>query len=136
MKTLKQLLDKHGVHIYENDEDALINVEAEYKNQFTPPPSGQQPDDDEGDLYDAVIQYRKDHPEKSQQPVKLWREVPVSERNPNPVVIDTYHTNIRMIGTNESTFPSGTTFSGEWEVSEGYEVISYLEPYTPTVEHA
>lgn len=68
-------------------------------------------------------------PPLAEQGQEVW--VDCSDRNPRTDIIDTYHTNIRMKGTGESTFPAGTTFSGEWEVAEDYEVVSWLERTQP-----
>jgi hypothetical protein len=38
-KTLLELLKKHGVHIYDNDEALISEVETEYKNQFSQLPT-------------------------------------------------------------------------------------------------
>jgi DNA segregation ATPase FtsK/SpoIIIE-like protein len=38
-KTLLELLKKHGVHIYDNDEALISEVETEYKNQFSQLPA-------------------------------------------------------------------------------------------------
>jgi hypothetical protein len=64
---------------------------------------------------------------------ELYRVVKASERNPPENIINTYHTIIRMIDMGEVGFPSGTTYSSEWEVSEDYEVIEWLEPLESVV---
>ena len=38
-KTLLELLKKHGVHIYDNDEALISEVATEYKNQFSQLPA-------------------------------------------------------------------------------------------------
>ncbi len=38
-KTLLELLKKHGVHVYDNDEALISDVEAEYKNQLSKLPA-------------------------------------------------------------------------------------------------
>ena len=38
-KTLLELLKKYGVHIYDNDESLISEVETEYKNQFSQLPA-------------------------------------------------------------------------------------------------
>ena len=38
-KTLLELLKKYGVHIYDNDEALISEVETEYKNQFSQLPA-------------------------------------------------------------------------------------------------
>lgn len=58
---------------------------------------------------------------------KTYRTISVKERNPNNGKIDSYHVNIRPIGSEEECFPDSVTFSGEWEVSDGYEVVEWLE---------
>ena len=56
--------------------------------------------------------------------------VNVNERTPKDG--DTYHCNIRMKDTDEATFPASLTFfKGEWEISEGYEVVEWLDLSKP-----
>jgi hypothetical protein len=64
---------------------------------------------------------------------KIFRWVKASERLPE--IGDLYHTNIRMRDSGEETFPSHENFyDGEWQISEAYEVIEWLEEYTPSKE--
>lgn len=64
---------------------------------------------------------------------RLYRVVKASEQKPPENIIDTYHTNIRVKGLDETVLlPSGTTYSREWEVENGEEVVEWLEPISST----
>jgi len=50
-----------------------------------------------------------------------------SERLPSSKMVDTYFVKQRIKDSNEDWFPGAITYSGEWEISEDYEVIEWLD---------
>lgn len=53
--------------------------------------------------------------------------IKVNERLPDSKVINTYFVKLRMKNSEEGWFPGAITYSGEWEISEDYEVIEWLD---------
>lgn len=57
--------------------------------------------------------------------------VKCSERQPTDKIVETYFVKLKVKDSDEEWFPGTCTFSGEWEISKGYEVVEWLDESLP-----
>jgi hypothetical protein len=53
--------------------------------------------------------------------------IKVTDRLPDLSIVNTYFVKQREKNTSEDWFPQVCTFSGDWEISDDYEIIEWLD---------